>query len=66
MAVDYGSGPTIPDGLTSQTADSSGTVSWTWQVLPNTTPGSWQIVVTATLGSMKTSQAVNFTVKQEY
>jgi len=37
------------EGLTAEAAGSDGTVSWTWKVGTNTTPGSWPIYMSCTL-----------------
>jgi micrococcal nuclease len=63
ITVYYKSGPSTAQGLYSKTADSSGTVSWTWKVGTRTTPGSWRIVVNASLGDQTASQSTYFTVQ---
>jgi len=63
ITVYYKSGPSTAAGLYSKTADSNGNVSWTWKVSTNTTPGSWRIVVTASLGGKTASQTTYFTVQ---
>ena len=62
ITVYYKSGPSSATGLTPKTTDSNGNVSWTWEVGSNTTPGSWRIVVTASLGGQTVQQEVYFTV----
>lgn len=46
-----------------KTADSNGNVSWTWKVGTNTTPGNWQIVVTASLNGQTVQTSTTFTVQ---
>jgi len=45
ITVYYKSGASKASGLEPHTADSNGSVSWTWKVSNNTTPGNWRIVV---------------------
>jgi competence protein ComEC len=45
ITVNYKSGPSTAEGLEPKTADAQGMVSWTWEVGPQTTPGTWPIVV---------------------
>lgn len=47
ITVYYASGKSEAEGLYPQRADDEGSVSWTWRVGTNTTPGFWKIVVTA-------------------
>lgn len=47
ITVYYKSGPSKAKGLEPKNADKKGSVSWTWKVGTNTTPGKWKIVVTA-------------------
>ncbi|AHB12899.1 hypothetical protein [Dehalococcoides mccartyi] len=65
ITVYYKSGPSSASGLDSKVADSTGNVSWTWKVGTNTTPGSWRIVVTASLSGKTESESksVYFTVR---
>ncbi len=63
ITVYYKSGPSTAQGLYPKTADSNGSVSWTWMVGTRTTPGSWRIVVTASLGGKTVSQTTYFTVQ---
>lgn len=62
ITVYYKSGPSSAAGLYGKTADSQGNVSWSWKVGTRTTPGSWRIVVTASLDSDTVSQTTYFTV----
>jgi hypothetical protein len=41
----YQSGKASPRGLEPKTVGSSGEVSWTWRVHPNTKPGTWLVCV---------------------
>jgi hypothetical protein len=62
ITVYYKSGPSSASGLYGKTADSQGNVSWSWKVGTRTTPGSWRIVVTASLDGETVSQTTYFTV----
>jgi len=62
ITVYYKSGPSSASGLYGKTADSQGNVSWSWKVGTRTTPGSWRIVVTASLDGETISQTTYFTV----
>lgn len=62
ITIYYKSGPSKAQGLYSRKADSSGNVWWTWKVGTRTTPGSWQIVVRASLGGETISKTTYFTV----
>jgi hypothetical protein len=62
IEVYYKSGPSEASGLYPKTADSDGYVSWTWMVGTNTTPGSWEIVVSASYDSQTDSDSTYFTV----
>ena len=62
ITVYYKSGPSTASGLSPKISDSHGTVSWTWKVGANTTPGSWRIVVSVTLNGQTVTQETSFTV----
>lgn len=62
ITVYYKSGPSEASGLYPKEADTEGKVSWSWKVGTRTTPGSWKIVVTATLDGNTTSDTTYFTV----
>jgi len=62
ITVFYKSGPSSASGLDGKTADNEGNVSWSWKVGTRTTPGSWRIVVTASLDGETISQTTDFTV----
>jgi len=62
IAVYYKSGKSTASGLYPKEADSQGNVSWSWKVGTRTTPGSWRIVVTASLDGETVSQTTYFTV----
>lgn len=59
----YKSGISTASGLVKKSADAEGNVSWTWQTSSNTTPGSYKIVVKASLGNEMKSQEIYFTVQ---
>jgi beta-lactamase superfamily II metal-dependent hydrolase len=62
IAVYYKSGKSTASGLYPKEADSQGNVSWSWKVGTRTTPGSWPIVVTASLDGETVSETTSFTV----
>jgi len=62
ITVYYKSGPSKASGLYGKQADSEGNVSWSWKVGTRTTPGSWAIVVTASLSGRTASETTYFTV----
>ncbi len=62
ITVYYKSGASSASGLYSKEADSQGNVSWSWKVGTRTTPGSWRIMVTASLDGETVSQTTYFTV----
>jgi len=62
IAVYYKSGRSTASGLYPKEADSQGNVSWSWKVGTRTTPGSWPIVVTASLDGETISETTSFKV----
>lgn len=64
ITVYYKSGPSKATGLSPKDADGAGQVSWTWTVGRNTTPGTWRIVVTASLGNAAAQAQTSFEVAQ--
>jgi beta-lactamase superfamily II metal-dependent hydrolase len=63
ITVYYKSGPSQAAGLGPQTAGSDGNVTWTWKVGTRTTPGTWSIVVTASLDGQSKSTSIPFEVR---
>lgn len=63
ITVYYKSGASTASGLVKKSADTNSNVSWTWNTSSNTTPGSYKIVVTASLGSETKSQEIYFSVQ---
>lgn len=63
IVVLYKSGSSRAKGLIPKTADSDGTVSWTWRVGTRTTPGDWPIYVTASSGGKTVIKTTSFTVQ---
>jgi hypothetical protein len=63
ITVYYEIGPSTALGLYSKTADSWGSVSWTWKVGAETPRGSWRIVVTSTLDQNTVSRTTYFIVQ---
>ncbi|WP_148931432.1 pilus assembly protein [Paenibacillus methanolicus] len=51
VSVRYKSGASTAKHLGDATVGADGTVSWTWHVSGNTTPGVWELVVTAADGT---------------
>jgi len=62
ITVYYKSGPSKAQGLTPKDADANGSVSWTWKVGTNTTPGTWRIVVTASKNGQRVTKETSFVV----
>ncbi len=56
ITVYYASGPSAVAGLLAKTADSGGSVSWSWKVGTRATPGQARIVVTSTLAGQSKAQ----------
>ena len=46
IMVYYKSGPSKADGLYSKTSDSNGYVSWSWDIGPKTSDGTFKITIT--------------------
>ena len=63
IVVEYKSGPSRASGLGSKTASASGTVSWSWTVGTQTTPGSWPVTVTCTSGGASASETESVVVQ---
>lgn len=63
ITVFYASGPSEAAGLEPKTAGPNGIVSWTWKVGTNTTPGTWPIIVTASLSGKTVTRCTTFVVK---
>ena len=57
ISVTYASGPSEAQGLVPRSADASGSVSWSWIVGLNTTPGSWPVDVRCASPSGETVDA---------
>ncbi len=47
MEVNYDSEPINDNSLGTQIADSYGYVKWEWKVPSDTTPGTWNVTITA-------------------
>ncbi len=62
IAVYYKSGPSRAQGLVPKTADTRGRVAWTWRVGTRTTPGTWPIAVSCSLGSRSGTLKTSFDV----
>lgn len=63
ILVEYKSGPSTAAGLSPATADGSGNVSWTWKVGTRTTPGSWPVTVTCSLGASSGTATADLVVQ---
>lgn len=63
ITVYHKSGPSEAQGLEPKTAGANGMVSWTWKVGASTTPGTWRIVVTATINGQTYTQEIPFIVR---
>jgi hypothetical protein len=64
ITVYYKSGPSQAQGLGPQTAAGDGSVTWSWKVGTNTTPGTWRIVVTVKINDQTISQEIPFEVQR--
>jgi hypothetical protein len=62
ISVRYASGVSRAAGLEAKTAGPTGTVSWTWQVGGDTTPGEWPISVSCASGGQRWEQQTSFRV----
>lgn len=51
LSVNYKSGQSVARNLGEATADGEGVVEWSWLVSGNTTPGVWELVITADDGT---------------
>jgi hypothetical protein len=63
ITVIYSSGPSKAQGLEPTPADDEGNVSWTWKVGVRTTPGSWKVTVSASLGGENAQQVATLVVQ---
>jgi len=63
ITVEYKSGPSTAAGLEDKAAASNGVVSWTWTVGSRTTPGSWPVTVSCTIGDLFNTITRNLTVR---
>ncbi len=63
ITVYYKSGASEAAGLGPQNADGSGVATWRWKVGTRTTPGTWRIVVTATIAGQRTTRNIDFEVR---
>jgi competence protein ComEC len=64
ITVYYKSGPSTAAGLEAKQSDGGGNVSWSWKVGTRTTPGTWSIVVTASLNGQTVTQETTFMVQK--
>jgi len=58
IRVNYKGGASSASGLEDKKADAEGFVSWSWKVSPNTSPGTWSIVVTCNGESITTDDFI--------
>jgi len=64
IKVRYKTGWSTTAGLYSKEADEAGKVSWTWEVGPRTSLGTWSVYVTAELNGETASLETYFTVTE--
>jgi beta-lactamase superfamily II metal-dependent hydrolase len=62
IAVYYTSGPSAAAGLLPKTADSVGSVSWSWRVGTRTSPGQARIVISSEIAGQLKTQVVYFQI----
>jgi len=62
IAVYYKSGASRAEGLVPETADAQGRIAWIWRVGTRTTPGTWPIIVSCSLGSRQGRLETSFDV----
>ena len=62
ITVTYKTGPSHAKGLGAKHASGSGSVSWTWTVGSNTTPGSWPVRVSCSKSGHTASKTKYFRV----
>ena len=62
ITVIYKSGPSRAKGLVPEMADAQGRVAWTWRVGTRTTPGTWPIIVSCSLGGRSGRLETSFDV----
>jgi competence protein ComEC len=62
ITVMYKSGPSVARGLEPKIADRQGNVSWSWKAGGNTTPGTWKVIVTSSLGGQSAYKEIPFQV----
>jgi competence protein ComEC len=62
ITVYYASGPSAAAGLLPKTADSVGSVSWSWRVGTRTSPGQARIVISSAIAGQLKTQVVYFQV----
>jgi hypothetical protein len=62
ITVLYKTGASRAGGLVLKTADPQGRVAWTWRVGTRTTPGTWPIIVTCSLGNRQSMLRTPFEV----
>ena len=63
IVVRYRSGPSTAQGLEAKTADGAGQCRWEWTVGPSTTPGTYSIELSVTLGQRSNRLNTEFTVQ---
>jgi hypothetical protein len=63
ITVYYKSGSSTSQDLNPKNADSSGNVSWTWQVGSRTSSGNWRIVVTCRDNGSSLTRETRFEVR---
>lgn len=59
IEVDYNSGPSKAAGLVTETADSSGNITWTWKVGTRTALGSYPVIITVSGTTITKTLTVN-------
>lgn len=62
ITVTYNSGPSQASGLNTQTANGSGSVTWSWKVGTRTAAGTYPIAINCNLNGLTSNNTTNFTV----
>jgi hypothetical protein len=62
ITVLYKSGRSRAQGLVPKSSDAQGQAAWTWRIGTRTTPGTWPIIVSCSLGNRQGTLRTSFEV----